>query len=591
MKRWTDRYPQRFEHEIEAFRTTEGLNLSLDEVELKRSGRVIFRGTLMRGSGDPMYLEVRYPDLFPFFRPEVFAPNHTFPRHQGRYRKNLCLLDRSTDQWLTENTGAWLVSERVPFLLGLLEGDPEVMRTAEAPQGEPLTTYLPYPEGAVVFVPGEIRDAADGEVGGDLKLAMGAPEQTTPLRACMTELAADRGSGQSAVLATAAEPLAGRFAAQALRARWVRLHELPAKHGDASSLLKAAKQSAGYKKPPATALTPVNGAQTVSLRWLGVVVKDEVTQGVWEDTWFFIVTSEKRIGGVIKEDVPTLVRSERLSQEDLSTRIPALSGLAGKVIVLIGLGALGGPLALELLRAQVGELRALEHDVVSAGTIVRWPVGLTAVGHLKTTVLQGVADANYPFTTVKTYKGMLGGVLAEGETEDRPQLEILDELFDGADIVIDATAELGVRHLVSTIARQLAIPQVYVSATQGGWGGVVARVVPGETGCWWCLQKRLFDGSIEDAPYAKDGNIQPAGCGSRTWTGTSFDALPIVAQAARTACFTLLAGRTPGADDVFVCHQAAASASELTAPGWKSYALTAHSQCPYCQEDAQAAAA
>lgn len=590
MERWTERYPERFEHEVQAFRDTEGLDFELDEVELERSGRVVLHGTLARAGREPLELEVRYPDLFPFFRPEVFAPKEKFPRHQGLYRKNLCLLDRSTDQWLTENTGAWLVSERVSHLLDLLDGTAEAMRDAEAPQGEPLTTFLPFPPGGIVFIPGEIGDAAAGEQSGDITLSIGPPEEHSQgMRSCVSSLNADIRGGKVKQLASLSGPLKSRFPTHAVQGRWVRLVEMPEAH-DGPSLLKAIRKAPGYKKPQAIVRPPSpNGFPTRSY-WFGVVLQDEVEQGVWKDSWFFIVTHDKQEGRVTREEVLTIIRAEPMSPEDLAARIPTLTGLSQKVVAPVGLGALGGPLALELLRAQVGELRILDCDIVSGGTIVRWPLGLAAVGYPKTTLIRDVVHRDYPFTTVKTYDHRLGHVLGENEVETQPTSEVIDELLDGADLVIDATAEFGVRHFLSTLADERGIPQVYVSATQGGWGGVVARVIPGQTGCWWCLQSRLTEGTIKDAPFAPGATIQPRGCGSRTWIGTSFDALPLVAQAARVACFTLLAGRSKGASDVFVCDQEAASAAELAAPAWASYQLAPHRDCACSSESEQAAA-
>lgn len=590
MKRWTERYPGRFEYEVQAFRDTEGLNFEVDADELKRSGRVILRGTLARAGREPIELEVRYPDLFPFFRPEVFAPKEKFPRHQGLYRKNLCLLDRSTDQWLTDNTGAWLVSVRVAHLLDLLDGTPEDMQMAEAPQGEPLTTYLPFPPAAVIFMPGEIGDAAVGEESGDITLSIGASEQPFHgLRSCVSSLAADVSGGKVKQLASVAEPLKSRFPNPVATGRWVRLSEMP-EACDGASLLKAIRTAPGYKKPRAVVRPSAPDGFPTRSYWFGVVLQDEVEQGVWKDTWFFLVTHDKKHGRGTTEEVAVIIRVEPMSAEDLATRIPTLTGLSDKVVALVGLGALGAPLALELLRAQVGQLRLLDCDIVSGGTIVRWPLGLNAVGHLKTDLIRDFAAQNYPFTVMRPYNHRLGNVIGEGELEESPPGDVVDELLDGVHMVIDATAEFGVRHFLSTVADERGIPQVYLSATQGGWGGVVARVLPGQTGCWWCLQTCLTDGTIKDAPFAPGATVQPRGCGSRTWTGSSFDALSLVAQAARVVSFTLLAGRAEGANDVFVCDQKAPSAAELSAPTWTSYPLGRHQACACSGEGERAAA-
>jgi hypothetical protein len=123
-------------------------------------------------------------------------------------------------------------------------------------------------------------------------------------------------------------------------------------------------------------------------------------------------------------------------------------------------------------------------------------------------------------------------------------------------------------------------------ATEGGLGGAVARVVPSATGCWYCPQLRIDDNTIPPPPFATDGRVQPRGCAEPTWTGASFDALPLVAQAARVVTTTLLVGRRAGGGrephDVFVLDQASAQPGELTAPTLRSYPLTVHGRCPLC---------
>jgi hypothetical protein len=176
----------------------------------------------------------------------------------------------------------------------------------------------------------------------------------------------------------------------------------------------------------------------------------------------------------------------------------------------------------------------------------------------------------------------LGLQMADGASA-HSEADLLTEFLDGVDLVIDATAEAGVQQLLAALADDVGIPQVYVTATAGGWGGIVARVIPRQTGCWWCLRRRVDDESIPHPPFAETGTTQPRGCSAPTWTGTSFDALPLVAQAARTATFTLLGGRDAAASaDVFVCAQEAETSAQLGAPEWTTHRLDPHPECEAC---------
>lgn len=582
MKNWIDAWPDRLDYEVEAFATADGLDFALDEEELKASKRVVFRGTLTADGRPPLKLEVRYPESFPIFRPEVFAPDLRLGRHQNPYRRNLCLLDRSSWRWNPEDTGAWLVSERVPLLLDLLEGDPDRLLAEESPQGEPASVYFPSQEQTAVFVPADMLELPHDVRSGALRLAVGTNEEPGQLlRAGLTRVSEKKADGKAVVLAQAEGRFAERFSKAAHDGRWVRLDSFPEGGGTAEHLYAAASEVPGAVMPGKARVADAD------MRVLGVVCQEEVRQGVYEDTWLFAVElvplRQTRKGNIKGKPVYYTTPGSRLSPEDLAERIPTLAGLPEKTLALTGVGALGGPVALELARAQVGEMRVLDSDVVDAGTIVRWPLGLSAVGHVKAGLMVDYISRDYPFTLVKGLQMPVGGVPLPGEGPDRSEAELLSEFFDGVDLVIDATAEIGVQHLVSALADEAGIAQVYVTATAGGWGGIVARVIPGETGCWWCLQKRLDDKSIEVPAAAPTGTVQPRGCAAPTWTGTSFSALPLVAQAVRVATFTTLAGRV-GEDptDVFVLKQAAETADPLSAPEWTAYPLDPHPECVAC---------
>lgn len=581
MQNWIDALPERLDYEVEAFASADGLDFELDAGELATNRRVVFHGTLTINAREPVALTVRYPESFPVFRPEVFAPELKLGRHQNPYRHNLCLLERSTRHWNPDDTGAWLVGKRIPLLLGLLEGDPEELRRAEAPQGEPASFFFVPEEQTAAFVPAEMLTLPAEATSGAMYLAVGEHEQLAPLlRVGLSRVCQRDSRGKSSELARASGGFATRFSKTAYEGRWVRLPAFPSDGGTADHLWAAAREVPGYEKPP---LKGVAGAQ---MRVLGVVCQEEVRQGVYEDTWLFAVelyTVEVTRQGKLKRRRPYITCGSRLGPEDLAERIPSLAGLPEKTIALSGLGALGGPAALELARAQVGELRVLDPDVVEAGTIVRWPFGLSVVGHSKVGIVCDLVPRDYPFTRVVGFHLAVGAVAEADSGPDASESAALTEFFDGADLLLDATAEIGVQQLLSLLADEAGIPQVYVTATAGGRGGIVARVIPGTTGCWWCLQRRLEDGSIEPPPAAPSGTVQPRGCATPTWTGTSFDALPLVAQAVRTASFTLLGERpAEGADDVFVCSQKAQTSSELSAPKWTSYPLEVHPDCKAC---------
>ncbi len=568
MRRWVDAYPQRLAYELAEFERR-GLNFALDEAYLARSGLVVLAGTVLYGEQE-IELLVAYPDSFPFMRPEVFAPTLELDRHQNPIERNLCLLERSSRAWSVSDTGAWLVAERVPYLLGLLDAGGDDLLAAEAPQGEPASVYFGGESGAVVFIPEEMLAISPENRVGLLQLATGVNDPPQKLlRACLSRVSVRTHGKKKQTLAEFGKPLSERFAGTTLDGRWVRLARLPTGNRPRELLAAIAEVEPAFGKPRWQPL----GAGDISV--VGAVVPEEVAQGEWQDTWLFVVAvrdSPSSPEGIY------IARGERLSAPDLQARLPSSSRLDQAKIGVVGLGSLGAPLAAEFLRAQVGELRTIDFDRVEAGNTVRWSHGLSAVGYLKSDVIAGWAATEYPFTRVKAYNHRIGGVAPPFEDAQVAASESdgLGEFLNGLDLVIDVTGELGVQHLVATLAQEFDLPQMFAWGTEGGWGGAVACVSPGLGGCWMCLQLAFEDGTIELPPAASEPPLQPRGCADPTFAAPGYALSPIVAQAARATARIVNDG---GSSEVHVCALQDPD-GELPAPRWLSTPIPIHECCP-----------
>lgn len=576
MMNWPDRYPGRLEYELASFERR-GLDFRLDEAHYQRSGQVVVRAQLPH-DGQVVDLEVVYPDFFPLFRPQVFATELRLGRHQNPVTGNLCLLDRPTRAWHTNHTGAWLVAERVPHLLLLLEQDSEVMARAEVPQGEPASAFLPYHQpGAMLAVPWTALALPAEHHRGAAQLTFSSTDaKTVTMRVLLAKVCTD--DAGASPLAEADEPLRQRFGGRALDVRWVRLPESPVADS-AEALLRLARK----QDPELGMATWHRLADRWEVRPTAIVFQEEVGQQVIDDGWLLLV--EARHGsGKNRRSATYIARGERLSRRDLQERIPHLAGLESKTVCLAGLGSLGSPLAVELARAGVGRLRVLDYDHVETGTSVRWARGLSATAHLKTAAVAALISTDHPYTRVEQFDVQLGS--ADRRNGHAPtEHEALHNFLDGADLVIDATAELAIGHLISVLAADHAVPQLYVSATDGAWGGRVARLLPGRTGCWMCLQHRIDDHTLPTPPYEPSGTVQPRGCAARTFTGANFDLQPLVSQAARVATHTLLretdeAQQTPW-PAVHICALHGEH-GPLPAPAWSSHELSQDPACPTC---------
>jgi hypothetical protein len=532
---------------------------------------VELRGALsVEGEAAPVDLVVRYPDSFPYFRPEVYAPGLDLGRHQNPFEHNLCLLDRSTRAWSTAETAAHLVATQVPYLLSLLRAGGETLREAEVPQGEPLSYYFPIQAGTFVLIPEELLHLPHDEASGVGRIATVPDELTQQLRGVMLSASARRGGGRSEPLATAAGPLADRFgAARSVEVRWVRIAHAPGGRDPEAVLTAGDAALEGFSRPQWQ--TAAGGQIAVN----AVVFSEEVEQGVFGDQWLFVVRIKRRQGRVEQQGA-YLTRGERYSQPDLHARVPQLTPLAQRRVALVGLGSLGAPIATELVRSGLAELRCLDYDLVEAGTTVRWPFGLSAVNAPKADFLAQTLGREYPLATVTPFQWMLGEVRRVGSATD---FDLLYRMFDGVDLVIESSGEIGLQQFVSSVADELGIPQLFVWATEGARGGVVALRLPGVTGCWHCLQLGIAAGALPSPARDEMGTVQPRGCGSRTFTGSSFDLAPIWAHAARVASSALASG-TPAANAVFVCSLDGGVSPEP--PQWQAVPLPQQEDCPCC---------
>lgn len=570
MRRWVETYPERLDYEL-AELERRGLAFTLDDTRLRETGTVVLQGALPHLGGE-IELQVVFPDSYPFMRPEVFAPGLALERHQHPLQHNLCLLERSSRAWRVSDSAAWLISERVPHLLALLAAGGKELREGEAPQGEPWSAYVGTEPGAAVFVSQEMLEIPTEHRLGLLQLQTGAREPATrPLRAALSKVSVRTHGGKRRTLAELTGPLADRFEGVLIEGRWARLDRVPLITRPLD-LLDAIVAAAPELEQPRWQDLPDGTA----LALLGAVASEEVRQGEWQDTWLFVVWTRTRTKGKPQE-TRYLAPTERLTDADLQARLPESARLAEATVSLAGLGSLGAPLALELARTQVGELRILDCDRVESGNLARWTHGVSAIAHRKTDVIGGWLRGEYPFTRVLSFDMRIGAVEAPtAKSPKHSEAALLDAFLNDTDLLVDATGELGVQHLLSTIAQEKRVPQVFAWGTEGGYGGAVAAIAPGRGGCWMCLQLAFEDGSIA-LPTAMDGPaLQPRGCTDPTFTAAGFALTPIVAQAARVACRL---AHHRGESEVHVCELHDGD-RELPAPRWVSSPIPIHERCP-----------
>ena len=388
LKRWWERWPGRFEYEREALEAA-GIPYKLDHEALSK-GIVKLRLT-PTVNGGTLNLVAVFPDVYPYTRFEVYAPNLDLEHHQHPFSKNLCLIGRATWNWRIRDTLAEFIKTRFSDVLkAAWSNDSRVVAELEEHQGEPFGDYYTYLKDAIVLVDSSWSIDPAFRSG---ELLIGVGEQTgSVLRGAILEVRNVNGS----VLAKA-DPALTLLYPKRIRGRWLRLQK-PLREEDPNRFLAALTT----ENPRLERLLwqPVKGCR---VDVIGAVFPEEVGWRQASDGWVFAIRAEELKDPGRRRGRVYLVRAGRAGRADLISRVPELAALQGHRVAVIGLGGVGAPSTLEFARSGVGELRLLDHDIIDPGTIVRWPLGIHAAGLSKAEALSHFIANNYPYTKAITY--------------------------------------------------------------------------------------------------------------------------------------------------------------------------------------------
>lgn len=523
-----------------------------------------------------LVLDAYYPDTYPFFKPEIFAREESFERHQNPFEKNLCLIGRSSDNWESDWSIADYLKSQLPKILKInVEGvGAEFTDSNEEHQGEPLSEFLPFrKEGEVFFIgdwviPNNVRH-------GMLKVGN---LDSDSIRGVVFEVEdEDRNVIKEFSLNNLRCPII-------MTVPWVHLAQ-PLSTADPVDYLHKILET--YPR-----LQPKPGK-----RFIGAVVFSE--EGKWKketDAWVFVVADPRKPEGVLRKGKgrkkitgsikkPThdvyFVRAQRADKTALHGRIPELSALNNKKILLFGLGSIGAPIALEMARGGIGEMVLVDYDIAEAGPSVRWPFGMASSGKRKCEILNDFIHQNYPSVKVKPKHWRVGDIAAD-------EIEIMNDIIEDVDIIIDATAEHGVHHFLSSYASEIKIPYVWVVGRPGGWGGIVGRVMPEKTeGCWLCYTHSREDKKTVEPPSSPEKSHQPTGCADPAFSGAGFDMTTIALTGVRMVVGTLCSEVDegyPNLDSDVISIALRDKNGNAIPPKYSEFSISIHHKCSSCSD-------
>lgn len=556
---WERRYPGRLEYELARLHQ-HGSDPVVDEKALA-AGRltVSLKWPLKAG---PVALRAEFPDGYPRLRPLVFLtgdPNEYPDRHCSPIDGNLCLLGRDTAQWIPSFTLAELLDSQLDHAL---HGGGD-----EDPQGESAEVWwncFGLPESYVLV-------DSDWAVGSEPKGSLTIKAAITGGRAPNVQAAVVRVTGASGneILRWNGNLPAEVAAGRELQVPWVRIDgDFPPKNGGAD-LVRLLDTEPTFKPRPREIAHGTFG------HFVGVVYRTEIQQGVVADAWLLALQiGSKKAFDPRKPQTPDLkiIRTMRAGPSDVGWRVPAVRALRGKTIALLGVGAIGAPLALELARNGVSVMRLMDDNRVGAGNSIRWPLGASTWGKQKADSLCAFARREYPWCDAVSLVHRLGTFTKGGEGDD----VMAARLLDGADLAIDASASYGATTLLYDYCKARELPLISLYATPPVIGGVVARY-DAAGGCPVCLEYHHAEKTI--VPPLGTGEsgelIQPPSCAERTFSGGSYDLTELSLAAFRLALSTVSSGETAAVVETLSLR----SSDDRVLPSWTVDQLAPHTKC------------
>jgi adenylyltransferase/sulfurtransferase len=183
----------------------------------------------------------------------------------------------------------------------------------------------------------------------------------------------------------------------------------------------------------------------------------------------------------------------KLSCEDRYSRQVLFAGIGPEgqqklgqgSVVIAGCGATGSSLSSLLARAGVGRLRIIDRDYVEPSNLQRQ-------------VLFDEADAaeSLPKAVAASRKiqAFNSEIKVEGIVADLTP-DNVDELLDGAHLILDGTDNFETRYLINDYAVSKKLPWIYTAAV--GSYCVTMNILPGETACLACVFPDSPKGIVE----------------------------------------------------------------------------------------------
>src|SRR6266567_57438 len=234
---------------------------------------------------------------------------------------------------------------------------------------------------------------------------------------------------------------------------------------------------------------------------------------------------------------------QRLDRGYLVRRGGGVAELGAKRVLLVGCGAVGGPLAFELARAGVLHLTLVDHDILIPENSFRHVLGRRYWHRRKVEALKEKIESELPYVQVTALSNTVEKALAEGS------IQLAD--YDLLVLAIgNPTVELEINAQAHALRGGPTVVFTWLEPLGIGGHALLTRNAPGG-GCFECLytspvgnEKFLENRAAFAAPGQSFGRAL-SGCGSLYTPYGAMDAARTAAMAARLAV-DALTGKEPG---------------------------------------------
>jgi len=171
--------------------------------------------------------------------------------------------------------------------------------------------------------------------------------------------------------------------------------------------------------------------------------------------------------------------------------------LAGKRVLVIGLGSFGSYIVLEMSKSGIANFGLMDHERLEVENIMRHVAGISDVGRYKTKVMAEKIHDKNPYANVRI------------RTEEVywENFETVRELVKLADIVICTTDDNPSKLIINRLCVEENTPCIFAGAFRRAYGGQVLFVRPGVSLCYQCflmlLPEQANDMEISSRAQAK----------------------------------------------------------------------------------------